>query len=1199
MSGDFARDTFFQNHPDPMVVYELETRRILLINQSFQIRYGYTPDDLTSLRVDDLCAPEEFERLISNVEAVTEGLDRAGVWNTLSKSGELIFAEVTSHTLTYEAKACEVAVMRDVSAAVMFERARDEQLKREGDLRNRAEAAAFHFQSLFESAPGNFLVIDPDTYAIVAISDAYLDAVMRKRSDIMGKPLFDVFPDDPADPEARGTATVSAAIERVKTTGLSEALPLVRFAIPRPPEDGGGFEDRWWLSVFSSVQGIGGRASYIICRSEDVTSLIAGQEKSASDIESELRDSPLQLDLMLYSHELREASRRLSIQETSLRNAERLLAIGRWQLDLQTGKLVWSDGTYRMYGLDPSEGPPTLDAYRSMIHPDDLERADARLAEFIQSGRPTFDFWHRIVRPSDQRVITVRGVIEITGPPGQQILTGVSQDITGQLETDARLNEADHLLRLAGKSARFGAWRVDLERQVAEWSEEVAAIHDMPGSCEVPVGEAMSFCAPEHADRLREAYGRCISAGEPFDEVLLITTAAGRRVWCRSIGEAERNRAGKVIAVRGAFQDISELVTARQESAELAERLQNTLNTMSDGFYLLDHNLNLIFVNGEAERVLRQPRSELLGRNIWDIFSKGPPQALKDTYERAISTGTVQDIEFWFAPLKAWFRIRANPGSEGLAVYFQDITEERQAREQLYLLEAAVKHASDVVIITSSEFGPDGPRIVYVNDAFEQVFGYPGGDAIGRSTRILHGPHTAPETVAHVVRAIEARQPVRTEIMHYTRSGEGRWMDIDVVPLVDAAGNLTHWLSVQRDITQRKRSEAELLTARDEAERANRLKSEFLANMSHEIRTPLNGVLGMSQLLARTGLDARQTRMIETVQSSGKALLSIINDILDLSKIEAGLMTLECEAVDVDTLCEQALAAVTGTAQNKALALDVAIDDAVPAHIMADRRRLAQVLINLLGNAVKFTEAGSVWLNVDCPDDKTIRFEVADTGPGMSPEQAEQIFDRFRQVDASYARQHEGAGLGLALSKEFTDLMGGHIKLHTRQGEGSRFAICLPLISANGDDVSHPVRTAAPVLPADMGRVLVAEDNPTNRQTLEMFLAELGVKQPPVCVTDGREAVERALSESYAMVIMDVSMPVMSGLDAIRAIRADPSERGRVPILALTAHAAPHDRDQCFKAGADDYLAKPVDLEALAAALSKLISARASAPAQP
>lgn len=1191
MSSDITRDIFFQNHPDPMLVYELATRRILAINNSFTARYGYTPDDLQALglRLDELHTPEELERLASNVASVTEGLDRAGVWTTLAKSGEVISTEVTSHTLTYEGKACELAVMRDVTAAVEFERKRGEQLKREAELRGRAEAAAYHFQSLFESAPGKFLVIEPENYAVVAISDAYLDAVMRKRSEITGRPLFDIFPDDPADPDANGRAVVTATIERVKETGLAEALPLVRYPVERPAEQGGGYEERWWLSVFSAVKGRDSATSYIICRSEDVTGLVTQGSEDPSRVAEKLKAEPLQLDLMVHSRELREATLRLNEREASIRTVERLLALGQWRFDLQTQKLEWSESTFNIYGLDPDRHEPDYDLYVSLVHPDDRARMESWFADFLASGERSSEFWHRIVRP-DGRVITIRGVAERTTTPEGEATTGFVQDITGQLETDARLTEADHLLRLAGKSARFGAWRVDIERGIVEWSEEVAAIHDMPGAREVPVEQAISFYAPESIALLESVYERCIETGEAFDELLVIITAAGRRVWCRSIGEAERNAAGKVIAVRGAFQDVSELVSARLESAELAERLHNTLNSMSDAFYLLDHGLHFVFVNGEAERVLRQPRADLLGRHVWDIFPKGPPAALREAYEGALGEGAARKLELWFEPLKAWFRIRVHPGIEGLAVYFQDITDERTAQEQLYLLQAAVRYANDVVIITEAEIGPEGPRIVYVNEAFEQVFGYAAEEITGQTTRRLHGPETEQETIELVKAAIAHWQPVRTEILHYTRSGEGRWMDIDVVPLADGSGRYTHWLSVERDITERKRAEAELLAARDDAERANRLKSEFLANMSHEIRTPLNGVLGMSQLLARTGLDARQTRMIETVQSSGKALLSIINDILDLSKIEAGLMTLEPEVVDVDALCRQALAAVMGTAQNKGLALDMAIEDSVPGHILADRRRLAQVLINLLGNAVKFTESGSVWLNADCPDTHTIRFEVVDTGPGISPEQAEHIFDRFRQVDASYARRHEGAGLGLALSKEFADLMGGHITLVTQPGKGSRFAVSLPLALAASDGEADSAETADIASLSGGLRVLIAEDNATNRETLEMFLSEVGVSAP-VCVCNGQDAVRRALNERFDLVIMDISMPVMSGLDAIRAIRADPSQRGRVPILALTAHAAVQDREQCLQAGANDYLAKPVDLQSLAGALSRLMPA--------
>ncbi|MCC5980613.1 MAG: PAS domain S-box protein, partial [Oceanicaulis sp.] len=983
MSTELARDIFFENHPDPMLIYELATRRILVVNHAFTERYGYTQGELGELRLDDLHTPEELERLASNVAAVTEGLDRAGVWTTLSKPGEIILAEVTSHTLTYDDKACELAVLRDVTASVEFERERAALLKREERLRNQAEAAAFHFQSLFESAPSKFLVLEPDEYRVVAISDQYLEAVMRKRSEIMGRPLFDLFPGADDEGQDEGRKVIEALLDKVKATGLPEAIPITRYAIERPADQGGGMEERWWIGVVSAIKAPDGTISYIICRSEDVTALVQSGGGDPGAIEANIKDRPLELELVMHSRELREATLRLKEREASIRTAERLLALGQWRFNLQTQKLEWSDSTFRMYGLDPDEHELDYDLYVSVVHPEDRPRMERQFADFLSSGASSYEFWHRVVRP-DGRVITVRGVAERAATPEGEVTTGFVQDITGQLETDARLNEADNLLRLAGKSARFGAWRVDLQNDVIEWSEEVAEIHDLPGVREVPIEDGINFYAPESIDRIREVFRSCVDHGEPYDELLTLITAKGRRIWCRTLGEAERDASGRIVGVRGAFQDVSELIAARQESEEMAERLRRTLNSMSDGFYLLDENLHFTFVNDEAERLLRTERDNLLGRYVWDIFPKSPPEALRAAYESAMATGTSQKLEFWFQPMQAWFRLQAHPGREVLAVYFQDITQEREARQQLYLLEAAVARANDVVIITDNEITDDGPSIVYVNDAFERVFGYSRTEAIGRGTSILRGPETDPETLARVFAAFRAALPMRTEIVHYTKSGEGRWMDVDTVPVVDADGRHTHWLGVLRDITERKRSEEALRIARDEAEEANRLKSEFLANMSHEIRTPLNGVLGMSQLLARTTLDARQQKMIDTVQSSGRALLGIINDILDISKIEAGLMVLEPETVELRAVCEQALSSVTAAAREKGLALGFEIDAAVPAAVQADRRRLSQVLINLLGNAVKFTPSGSVTLTVSARERGVIRFEVADTGPGIS-----------------------------------------------------------------------------------------------------------------------------------------------------------------------------------------------------------------------
>ena len=1192
MSDDIARDIFFANHPDPMLVYEIATRRILTTNNAFKVRYGFSGDELQTLRLDDIRPAEELARLESNVAAVTEGLDRAGVWRHRLKSGEIIFVDITSHTLTYEGKACELVVARDVTATVKAERDRETALKREEALRNRAEAAAYHFQSLFEAAPGKFLVLDPDTYEIVAISDQYLEATMRRRSEIAGKPLFDMFPDNPDDPSADGVAVITAALERLKETGLPEMLPLVRYAVERPEAEGGGFEERWWTSLFTAVKGPDGSVSYIICRSEDVTEFV-----DASDGKLSLPSAPgstalPDTELMVHARELREATLRLNEREASIRTAERLLALGRWRFNLQTQKLDWSDDTFRMYGLEPDGREPDYALYVSLVHPDDRAKMEREFADFIASGARSYEFWHRIVRP-DGRVITVRGVAERAMTPEGEVTTGFVQDISGQLETDARLNEAHAQLNVASRAARIGYWRYDLGKAVVHWSEETAAIHDLRGPRDVSLDEAVGYYMPDDIPRIEACVAKCMEEGQPYDEMFRLRTATGRIVHTRSIGEPQRDAQGSIIAIHGAFQDISELIAARQRGEELAERLQRTLNTMSDGFYLLDTDLRFAFVNEEAERILRLSRADMLGRHVWDVFPPTARPMLEPIYSRALTSGEKTDTVFWSNIYEAWFHLQVHPGPEGIAVYFQDITKEKEAGQQLDLLEAAVARANDVVIIANSTVTENGPGIVYVNDAFEREFGYTREEVIGQSTRILRGPDTSQETLSEGFEAFREVRPLRTEILHYTKAGEPRWMDVDMVPIMNAQGEHTHWLGVQRDITERKAAEQALRIARDEAEEANRLKSEFLANMSHEIRTPLNGVLGMSQLLARTQLDERQQKMIATVQSSGRALLSIINDILDISKIEAGLMTLDPEPAVLAGICDQALAAVTATAQEKGLDLSVSIAPDLPETIEVDHRRLGQVLINLLGNAVKFTEAGSVKLVVRALDAAHIRFEVIDTGPGITPAQRAIIFDRFRQLDASFSRAHEGAGLGLALSREFAELMGGEISVESEPGEGASFRLDLPLMARRSGvpdtaGLAKRKRWRAP----RAARILLAEDNATNRETLVMFLQELGL-QEPVCAANGQEALEAARAQDFALVIMDISMPVLSGLDAIAAIRSGKDCRARVPILALTAHASSEDRDQCLKAGANEYLAKPVDLDALAGALSRLLNVKA------
>jgi signal transduction histidine kinase len=393
-------------------------------------------------------------------------------------------------------------------------------------------------------------------------------------------------------------------------------------------------------------------------------------------------------------------------------------------------------------------------------------------------------------------------------------------------------------------------------------------------------------------------------------------------------------------------------------------------------------------------------------------------------------------------------------------------------------------------------------------------------------------------------------------------------------------------VALEHEIDNRKAAEAELRTAKEGAERANRAKSRFLAAMSHELRTPLNGILGYAQLLRMDGgLNPVQTARIEAMQGAGTHLLEMIHCVLDLSEIETERAELHMASVELRVLAHACLDSVRPAAEAKGLALTLAVQPDLPPHATTDPTRLRQMLMNLLGNAVKFTRHGTVQLRVTAAaNGATLRFEVADTGPGIPSAESHRLFGEFQRLDTDRSRTIEGAGLGLSLSARIAVLMGGSIGHKDNQGGGSVFWIELPLTcdAPVARVVPQVQSAAAPLRPL---HVLVVDDIAMNRDIAASFMRSAG--HEVVCVESGAEAIAAVAATDFDVVMMDVRMPQMDGLEATRRIRALDGGRGRVPIVALTAQVFTEQLAECRKAGMDGHLVKPFTVETLLDALAR------------
>jgi len=951
------------------------------------------------------------------------------------------------------------------------------------------------FQALFQSAPGLYLVLTPDLN-IVAVSDAYVRATMTKREEILGRGIFDVFPDNPDDPSATGVRNLRTSLQRVMQDKTPDTMAVQKYDIRKPESEGGGFEERFWSPVNSPVFGSDKEVAYIIHRVEDVTEFVRLKQQGLEQekLAEKLRTRAGQMEAEVYQRaaEVQEANRRLEAANQALL---RELSERKRAQEALTKSEKWLSTTLGSIG-------------------------DAVIAT------------------------DMNGAISF--------MNTVAESLTGWTQAEAVGNSMDLVFNIVNKETRLPVEN-PVKKVVRQGKVVGLANHTLLLSKSGKEFDIEDSAAPILADE-----------GEAFGVVLV-------------------------------FRDITDKKLAEEETSRQKDLMQLILRSITNGVVVADTDGKFLLFNEAAKQFVGigaldatpDTWSKQYGAFQPDGVTVFPPDELP--LVRAMRGENVDDVELFIrnanVPDGRLLSITGRPlrGEDGAlkggVVVLQDISlqkraaeELRQSEERYHLLFDSNPHPVWVYDLKTL-------AILDVNPSAIQNYGYSREEFLSLTIKDIRPPEDVP---ALLESAGKATPGTETAGVWKHRKKDGTLIDVEITsrPLVYDGRDAR--LVVATDVSVRKRAEQALVRAKEEAERTTRFKDQFLSTMSHELRTPLNAVLGFSDLLAdeRYGpLNDKQRRYIDHIHTGGKHLLTLISDILDLSKIEAGRMELAMENLSVQSTLAEVLSVMQPLADRKSHALTTNCEAGLA--VRADATRLKQVLMNLLGNAIKFTPNGGRIELAARLDGGNVCMEVRDSGPGIPPDEQKSIFEAFYRLRES-GKKTEGTGLGLAITQRLVELHGSDLKLTSQPGQGSCFYFSLP--AAPGARESLARKTEFPVRSAMPRRILVVEDDRATAHLIHSQLTSAGY-QVTVC-QEPQNALDTAAQLQPSAITLDIVMKPKNGWEILTQLKRD-ARTAQIPLIVVSIVDQP---SMGALLGADDYLVKPVDKATLLEAIARHIS---------
>ncbi len=678
-------------------------------------------------------------------------------------------------------------------------------------------------------------------------------------------------------------------------------------------------------------------------------------------------------------------------------------------------------------------------------------------------------------------------------------------------------------------------------------------------------------------------YGRLIELKQSYQVDILAKRKDGEKIWLSLINSIVYDKDGNIEKYIRLLVDI----TSRKATEKDLEILSFAARKTSTGMIIRDKEGTIIWMNGAMEHIVGYTLEELKGKTFGDKFT-GPDTDLKVLAEavNAVKESRPYEVELKIYrkdKTSLWASVSNNPlindagEVERQVTVFVDIDKRKHAEEQLKLLSLVASSTTSGVVINDRE-----GKVEWINTAFEKITGYNIGDVkakhLGDS---LKGELTDVAIIERARRLSRNKQSFEVDLLAYRKDGQPLWISVINSVILGNDGEVDKYIEVIIDITSKKRVEMELIAAKEEALQLNRAKDMFMSVMSHEIRTPLNAVIGMSHLLIDDNPLESQKENLGILKFSAENLMTLINDVLDFTKIETGNVELEKADVNLREMVQRVTSSMQYRASEKNVYLKHSVEDAIPEFVIGDSARLVQVLLNLVSNALKFTDTGGVIIDLKVLEETNnsirIRFAVTDTGIGIANNKINTIFESFKQAEADTTRKYGGTGLGLAISKRLIELHDSRINVDSVLGQGSTFWFTITFNKADNNSISNDNKMEIGLRLS----VLVVDDNQINRILVNKVLQKWGTNVD--FAENGKEAVDKILAnKEYDVVLMDVHMPIMGGLEATQILRANPETYfQQLPIVALTASMLSSEVTQMTAAGMNDFILKPFDPKTL------------------